>query len=175
MRSDYMLYTVAVIFFILTGAVAAYSIEQQQLWIVTTAVLGLVFIGLGYTQRPKPMPTDSTPSLKAETTSIAVPTPPSPPAAQPTITETLKEERIEPPKTTAEKIEPVSETQLPTVDLIKIKGIKQRRASQLRMLGVNTLEDLAKASAEELGMKMQISPKITGKWIESAKEILAKS
>jgi hypothetical protein len=53
MRSDYALYTVAIIFFILTGIVYVYQAEYREVWIITTAVLGLFFIGLGYTQRPK--------------------------------------------------------------------------------------------------------------------------
>lgn len=162
MRSDYMLYTVAIIFFILTGVVAAYNVEQQ-LWIVTTAILALVFIGLGYSQRPRPT-TPTTTAPPAMTTPTIVPPPPTPPA-QPATTEVVKEE----------KIEPVAEAAPPQPELTKIKGIKEKRAAQLKALGINTIEDLAKASAKDLGTKLQISPKITGKWIESAKEIVGKS
>ena len=165
MRSDYMLYAVALIFFILTGVVAYYYSTEQQLWIVTTSVLGLAFIGLGYTQRPKPTSKATTSTIKAETTAITIPTPPPPPLAQPTATETVKEE----------KAEPVIEAQPPTIGLTQVKGVKEKRAVQLKALGINTLEDLAKASASDLGTKLQISPKITGKWIENAKEILNKS
>jgi hypothetical protein len=86
MRSDYALYAVAVIFFILTVVVAAYSMEQR-LWIVTTAVLGLAFIGLGYSQRPRPTgPTTTAPTV--------FPPPPAPTVspAQPAATEVVKEE-----------------------------------------------------------------------------------
>jgi predicted flap endonuclease-1-like 5' DNA nuclease len=171
MRSDYMLYVVAMIFFILTGVVAYYYSTEQQLWIVTTAVLGLAFIGLGYTQRPKPTSTTATistvttPPPAPETTAIAAPAPPPPTLAQPTVTEIAKE------KTAGI----IAETRLPTIELTSIKGIKTKRATQLKALGINTLDDLAKASATELGTKLQISPKITGKWIENAKEMLAKS
>ena len=57
MRSDYALYGVAIIFFILTGIVLAYQVELKELWVVTTAVLGLLFVGLGCSQRPKLMVT----------------------------------------------------------------------------------------------------------------------
>jgi predicted flap endonuclease-1-like 5' DNA nuclease len=160
-----MLYAVALIFFILTGVVAYYYSTEQQLWIVTTSVLGLAFIGLGYTQRPKPTSKATTSTTKAETTAITIPTPSPPPLAQPTATETVKEE----------KAEPVIEAQPPTIGLTQVKGVKEKRAAQLKALGINTLEDLAKASASDLGTKLQISPKITGKWIENAKEILNKS
>jgi predicted flap endonuclease-1-like 5' DNA nuclease len=164
MRSDYMLYAVAIIFFILTGVVAAYSIEQQQLWIVTTAVLGLAFIALGYTQRPKPTSTATTPTTTAETTAITVPTPSPPPLAHPAATEIVK----------GEEAETVTETGPPSIGLTRVKGIKEKRAAQLKAVGINTLEDLAKASARDLGTKLKISPKITVRWIENAKEILAK-
>jgi predicted flap endonuclease-1-like 5' DNA nuclease len=160
-----MLYAVAIIFFILTGVVAAYYSTEQQLWIVTTAVLGLAFIGLGYTQRPKPTSTLTTSTSATKTTAITVPAPLPPSLAQPTATETVKEE----------KTETVTEARPPTIGLTEVKGIKEKRAAQLKALGINTLEDLAKASAMDLGTKLQISPKITGKWIENAKEILNKS
>ncbi|MEM2816845.1 MAG: hypothetical protein QXY34_06680, partial [Candidatus Bathyarchaeia archaeon] len=55
MRLDYALYAVAIILFIVTGVALAYpSVEPKELWVVSTAVLGLVFVGLGYLQRPKP-------------------------------------------------------------------------------------------------------------------------
>lgn len=162
MRSDYMLYAVAVIFFILTGVVAAYYVEQQ-LWIVTTAVLGLVFIGLGYSQRPRP----TTPTITTSptmTTPATIPPPPAPPT-QPVTTEIAKEEIIE----------PTVEAPPPRPGLTEIKGIKDKRAAQLKALDINSIEDLAKASAKDLATKLKISPKITGKWIENAKEIVRKS
>ena len=79
MRLDYISYAVAIIFFIVTLAAAVYSFEQQQVWIVTTAVIGLAFIGLGYTQRPK---------AATVTQTQAVSNVPPPPPSQPTITET---------------------------------------------------------------------------------------
>jgi len=155
MRPDYALYVIAIVFFILTSVVVAYSVEQQ-LWIVTTAVLGLVFIGLGYTQRPKQIiSTEATPTL----------TSPPPPPPMPT---TVKEE----PK--KEQIEQTTEPQTLPSGLTQVKGIKEKRAQQLKAIGINSIEDLANASTNDIAARLQISPKITGRWIENAKELAKK-
>ncbi|MCS7124965.1 MAG: helix-hairpin-helix domain-containing protein [Candidatus Bathyarchaeota archaeon] len=60
MRLDHILYTVAIIFFIMTGIVYFYQVVLRELWIVATIVFGLFFIGLGYTQRPKSTATVTT-------------------------------------------------------------------------------------------------------------------
>ena len=157
MRSDYSLYAVAIVFFILTGVVAAYSMEQQ-LWIVTTAVLGLVFIGLGYTQRPR----QTTSITTMPTISTQITTPPPPP-----VQTTVKEEVIE--KATEQIIDEPS-----LVGLTQVKGIKEKRAEQLKAIGINSINDLADASADDIAAKLRISPKFTGKWIESAKKLAKK-
>ena len=156
MRSDYALYVVAVIFFILTGIVLAYQIELKELWVVTTAILGLLFIGLGYTQKPR---------IQAITVE-AHPQVPAPemPTPQP-VAEIAKEE----------KVETVIEVAPPEVALTEVKGIGEKRATQLKALGISNVEDLSKASATDLAEKLKISPKITGKWIENAKQLLQKS
>jgi predicted flap endonuclease-1-like 5' DNA nuclease len=163
-----MLYVVAIIFFVLTGAVAAITvIEQRSLWIVTTAVLGLVFIGLGYTQRPKLIKPATTTATATTTTSLATTAPllPAPPP-KPTQVETVKEETPTPM--------PTVEVPPPTPEIMKVKGIGEKRAAQLKALGIDSIEDLAKTSAKDLATKLQISPKITGKWIENAKGIAEK-
>ncbi len=156
MRSDYALYMVAVIFFILTGIVLAYQIELKELWVVTTAILGLLFIGLGYTQKPR-------------TQAIRVEAPPQTPAPEmPTpspVTEVMTEE----------KVETVMEVAPPKVELTQVKGIGEKRAQQLKALGISGVEHLAEASAEDLAEKLKISPKITGRWIENAKNLAEKS
>ena len=58
-----------------------------------------------------------------------------------------------------------------TMDLTQVKGIGEKRATQLKALGINSVDDLAKASAKTLAAKLKISPKIASKWIESAKEL----
>jgi len=154
MRSDYALYAVAIVFFILTGVVVAYSVEQQ-LWIVTSTVLGLIFIGLGYTQRPK--------QITSTTTAPTVTTPPPPPA-QTSVKEEVKGQKTE--KTALESS---------AVELTQVKGIKEKRAEQLKAIGINSIENLANASANDIAAKLKISPKITWKWVESAKELAKKS
>jgi predicted flap endonuclease-1-like 5' DNA nuclease len=160
MRSDYALYTVAIILFILTGVVLAYSVEFRELWTVTTAVLGLLFIGLGYSLRPK-----------SHATMVSAPPPApvsTPPSVQPTVsvtTETVEETQPEIPI----EIAPPK-----ILELTKVKGIGEKRAGQLKDLGISTIEELATASAKDLAAKLKISPKITGKWIDNAKELVEK-
>lgn len=160
MRSDYALYMVAIIFFLLTVTAAVMlAVEyERNLWVLTTAVLGLLFLGLGYSQRPK-----------QQVTVTEVITSPAPtPAPPPTVT-TATEVVAEP------KAEITVETAPPKVELTKIKGIGEKRAEQLKALGINAIEDLANASAKDLAAKLKISPKITGKWIENAKTLAKKS
>jgi predicted flap endonuclease-1-like 5' DNA nuclease len=148
MRSDYALYTVAIIFFIITGTVSVWELTEfeRNLGVITTAVLGLLFIGLGYSQRPK--------ATTIEAPSLA----PTTPA---TITE--------------EETETVIEAAPKVVELTEVKGIGEKRAEQLKGLGINSIENLAKASAKDLAARLKISPKITGKWIENAKKLAGKS
>jgi predicted flap endonuclease-1-like 5' DNA nuclease len=170
MRSDYALYAVAVILFILTGVVAVYA-ATQQLWIVTTAVVGFVFIGLGYWQRPQQETTLQTTTQKPTpimTTPINVLTPPPPPPT-PKAAEVMQETTIKP------EVPPVIEIRPPSVGLLDVKGIKEKRAQQLKAIGINTVEDLAKASPQDLATKLKIAPYFTGQWIENAKKIATKS
>ena len=153
MRTDYVLYVVAVILFIITGIVAVYDVEYKNLWIVGTAVLGLFFAGLGLSQRPK-------------TQSIAVETPP---ATTVTVQPTMKEE----PK--KEEAPPVMETPVTAIELTQVKGIKAKRAEQLKALGINNAQDLANASANDLAAKLKIASYFTEQWIENAKKLTGKS
>ena len=56
-------------------------------------------------------------------------------------------------------------------ELMEIKGIGAKRAAQLKALGINNIDDLAKVSGEDLAKGLQISPKITEKWVAGAKEL----
>jgi predicted flap endonuclease-1-like 5' DNA nuclease len=56
----------------------------------------------------------------------------------------------------------------------KVKGIGEKRAEQLKALGISSAEDLAKASVEDLATKLKVSPKFTGKWIENSKQLVKK-
>jgi predicted flap endonuclease-1-like 5' DNA nuclease len=155
MRSDYALYTVAIIFFILTAIVVAYQVEFKELWVVTTAVLGLFFIGLGYTQKPRPQPVTVETLVKAPAPAVLAPS---------AATEVVKEE----------KPGIIVEAAPTKMGLTEVKGIGEKRAEQLKALGISSVEDLAKASEQDLAEKLKISPKITGKWIENSKKLLEK-
>lgn len=162
MRSDYALYVVAVIFFLITAlsfAVTQLADFERNVWIVTTVVLGLLFAGLGYTQRPKVQPAQTQTEMQPKATTPTL-------QPQPVVVEPIKKEITE----------PVAEvTTTPKLDLTAVKGIKAKRAEQLKGIGISSIEDLARASADDLGNKLKISPKITGKWIEQAKLLLEKS
>jgi predicted RecB family nuclease len=79
----------------------------------------------------------------------------------------VEEKKIEP--------SPVIEIKQATHELLEVKGIKDKRALQLKAVGINTVEDLAKASPTDLATKLKIAPYFTGKWIENAKQIVEKS
>ena len=148
MRSDYALYTVAIIFFILTAISAFVLVEgERQMWVITTTVLGLLFIGLGYSQRPK-------------TTAIETPCPPAP---------------ITPTTVTEEETKTLTATTLTFMALTEVKGIGKKRAEQLEAIGIDSPKSLAKTSAKDLASELKISPKITKKWIEDAKRFTEKS
>lgn len=156
MRSDYALYGVAVIFFILAGITLVHQVESKELWVISIAVLGLLFIGLGYSQRPKA-------KIVSRTVTVEAPPPPTPPtpAVQESVVQAVQES-VEKPA--------------PTVKgLTEVKGIGEKRAEHLKNIGINTVEDLAKASADDLAAKLKISPKITNLWIENAKKLVEKS
>jgi predicted flap endonuclease-1-like 5' DNA nuclease len=165
MRSDYALYAVALIFFAIT--IISFAVTEvltelgRNLSVVATVVLGLLFTGLGYTQRPR---------TKTET----IQPPPAPLATSPppVIAETV--EAIGHQETEA-SIEPAqAKIELPKIELTAVKGIKEKRAEQLKILGIRSVEELANASAKDLAGKLKISPKFTEQWIESAKGLLAK-
>lgn len=67
-------------------------------------------------------------------------------------------------------------TPSPTVEsitkLTRVKGIGEKRAEQLKALGISTVADLSAASAEELAEQLQISSKITNRWVKSARNLL---
>jgi predicted flap endonuclease-1-like 5' DNA nuclease len=153
MRSDYALYFVAIIFFIVTGMSLALA---ESLWVVATAILGFLFIGLGYTQKPKPQAITVEARPQAPAPQMPTPSP---------VPEVVKEE----------KVETVVETTPQKMELTEVKGIGEKRAQQLKALGISSVEDLAKVSAADIAEKLKISPKITGKWIENAKTLAEKS
>jgi DNA uptake protein ComE-like DNA-binding protein len=58
------------------------------------------------------------------------------------------------------------------MELTSVKGIGEKRVKQLRALGINTVVDLSTASAEELAEKLQVSSRITNRWIQNARDLL---
>ena len=167
MRLDYALYVVAIILFILTGVVAVYA-ATQQLWVVTTAVLGFVCIGIGYWQRPHEQTTTQITTPKPVMT-IAPPASVINPPPPPMPTKIIEEAKI------VEPVKSIAETSASLGTLLDVKGIKEKRAQQLKAIGINSIEDLAKASPEDLASKLKIAPYFTGQWIENAKKIVTKS
>jgi predicted flap endonuclease-1-like 5' DNA nuclease len=159
MRLDHMLYVLALIFFLITVVSFTLPDTERNYWIFATAVLGLFSLGLGYTQRPK-----------VKTAAVEAPAAPLTTATTPVVTQTTEISATIPKEETTEAVmgTPMS---APTIDLTSVKGIGEKRAAQLNALGVNSVEDLAKASAEDLATKLKISPKITIKWIEKSKEL----
>jgi predicted flap endonuclease-1-like 5' DNA nuclease len=162
MRLDYILYVLAALLLIITVVPFVVTIEgveseARSLWVVTTVVLGLLSIGLGYSQRPK---------TAAQACQPAVPAP------QATM-EAPKEEKVEVPmeKTEMKEAPTPASSVVATMDLTQVKGIGEKRATQLKAAGINTVDDLANASAKAIAKKLEISPKIASKWIESAKEL----
>ena len=159
MRSDYALYIVALIFFIITAtSFALVNAEfERNLSTITTAVLGLLFLAVGSTQRPRAQ------TSSIETTipqPLAIPQPPL-------VIEIPKQEEMKVVET------PIPTTSPTITSLTSVKGIKEKRAEQLKTLGINSAEDLAEASATDLASKLKIASYFTERWIQSAKELLA--
>jgi predicted flap endonuclease-1-like 5' DNA nuclease len=190
MRLDYPLYALAAVFFIVTAVSLVLITEQvqQSLWVVTTVVLGLFSIGLGYTQRPKAKVTSSQPSTSEPKLTMTEPLNPAVDDAHEA--EAFRGENVG--KTVEPQILPQSTSPVPmqvvaptpvlapapvepsvptSPDFKRVKGLGMNRAAQLQALGINNLEDLAKASAEELATELKISPKITKMWIGQAKKL----
>lgn len=166
MRSDYILYAVAIIFFVITGIslTAELSELQRNVSVVATVMLGILCAGLGFILRPRP----TTTATVAPAAPLTPPTLPEPAQTTTTETTTVKEEKTEAVIETPPAVAPPSE-------LTKVKGIGEKRAKQLTDLSINTVKDLSNASAKEIASKLQISPKITAKWIANAKELTKES
>jgi len=148
MRLDYTLYVLAALLFLITivSLVTPLIVEtERNLWVVSIVVLGLLSVGLGYSQRPKTKAQSCQPAVQIPQATV--------PQTQPTTT-------IETPAMTE------------ALELTQVKGIGEKRATQLKVIEINSVNDLAKASAEDIAKKLQISSKITKKWIDSAKALV---
>jgi predicted flap endonuclease-1-like 5' DNA nuclease len=131
--------------------------EVKSLWVVTTVVLGLLTIGLGYSQRPKTKAQACQPAVAIPQATVGAP----------------KEEKTEVPmEKPSIKEAPTVVTPAVTMDLTQVKGIGEKRAAQLKTLGINSVGELANASAKNIAEKLKVSPKIVDKWIDNAKELV---
>jgi predicted flap endonuclease-1-like 5' DNA nuclease len=198
MRSDYLLYLLAVVFFLIAATSMALVADQTQktLWVTSAVILGLVSVGLGYYQKPKPRiapaaPPEAQPSEfidphvreshLAESVEKHVE-----PMGEPVSTTPVPMQQVTPipvlapvptPTTLPAPVEraaPVTvEASAPSEsELMTVKGINGKRAAQLKALGIDGIDALAKASAEDLAKNLMLSPKITRMWIGSAKKLL---
>lgn len=168
MRLDYILYILAALLLIATVVPFVIPVEgvesdTKSLWVVTTVVLGLFSIGLGYSQRPKT-------EAQACQPAVAVPQETTPQAT----VETAKEETSEAPieKAAVKTAPKIATPATATMELTQVKGIGEKRAMQLKALGINSADDLSKASAKTVAKKLKISSKTVSKWIASAKELV---
>jgi len=59
----------------------------------------------------------------------------------------------------------------PKNDLRIIEGINEKIMSQLAKLGISNIEDLAKASAENIAKDLKVDLSTTRKWISVAKKL----
>lgn len=172
MRLDYILYVLAVLLLVATVVPFVITVEgvdsdTRSLWVVTTVVLGLLSIALGYSQKPK---------TEAQACQPAVTT------YEETMLQTQPATSVETPKgvVTEAQIEKVAVKKAPKVatpatviiELTQVKGIGEKRATQLQALGINSVDDLSKVSAKTVAKKLKISPKTVSKWIASAKELI---
>ncbi|UCE43673.1 MAG: helix-hairpin-helix domain-containing protein [Candidatus Bathyarchaeota archaeon] len=153
MRSDYALYIVAIICFILATITFAtnstgYLLMEPLISTITIAalvILSIISAGAGYLIRPE---------------EIMLAPPQHPPPKNPS--EASRTTMIYPPKTAL----------APPFNIMQIRGIGPMRAEQLRALGINTVQDLAETTAATLADKTELSPKIIRKWIIEAKRLI---
>jgi predicted flap endonuclease-1-like 5' DNA nuclease len=190
MRLDYILYVLAAALFTVTAISAVIIVESERsLWVVTTVVLGILSLSIGYIQRP-----NAKVSTQPQTTALSIPAPSElmPPETQAiAVPEKLAQtqvdnEPVQPENTEAIQIQvsqpPATQTnELQTMNvqvnrirspLKKLKGIGEKRVNQLNAIGINTINDLANASIQEVAKALKISPKIVDKWVAEAKVLV---
>ncbi len=192
MRLDYVLYGLGIVFFGLSAVFYfLFSGDNQLLSVAIAVVVGILLLGVGLAQRPS----SKASPVKAVTEPVPAPVVSEPVATEPVVqgpTETVKSapDVIEPPKAapTSEATatveappaaqEPTSTPQAPASDetpaspFAQIRGINEKRTEQLKANGINSLQDLANAPAEELATKVGVSPKIVKMWIGQAKKLI---
>jgi predicted flap endonuclease-1-like 5' DNA nuclease len=201
MRFDYALYGLAIVLFALTAItfILVADSDGKILYSASTGIVGILSIVGGYFLRPKNIvtATPQTISLQAPTRQEVVSETPQTGGpiveAPPTSIQVVEPPKIEIvavqiPVVDASspiKVEPVAAaTSVEPVDVAfqsvpatgesafsQIRGISEKRAEQLKSVGINNLQDLANASAIELAAKLDVSPKIVKMWVGSAKKL----
>jgi len=153
MRFDLVAYVIAIICFV----VGIFIPFQLGVNLIPTALLivfmlfGFFFIMFGYSLRPRRI----TPYVRLKTEETKPSIAPQEPIKELPVLPTVPSPEAKPLKT----------------ELTSVKGIGSKRASQLRDIGILTPQDLAKASAAEIAMKLKVSEKIVEKWIREAKTL----
>jgi predicted flap endonuclease-1-like 5' DNA nuclease len=66
----------------------------------------------------------------------------------------------------------IVEDWLMQVSLTQVSGIGEKRATQLKEIGIILVDDLAGASADDLASKLKVSAKVTAKWVTNAQELI---
>ena len=148
MRPDVPLYIIAIICFALAGYLQC-TYPEQFAYIITLTVLGVIFLGAGYSMKPKPIVIKTKEQLQ--------------------VPETQEAEAA--PKIESETKVAVTEEKA-ALELTHVKGIGPKRAEQLKSIGIQSVEELAKESSEELSKKAKVSTKVADKWIKAAKKAL---
>jgi predicted flap endonuclease-1-like 5' DNA nuclease len=174
MRSDYLLYLLALLFFAAAAVSANLEMElaQKSVWVLINVVLGFVSAGFGYHYRPRTLPTFELGDVHIKEAHIAEGEEKhAEPTVEPLSTTPIPMQEVAPIPLPAPAPEPVTVVAPLVSELTEIRGISEKRKQQLQALGVNTVEDLANASAEDLAKNLAVSPKITRMWIGSAKKL----
>ena len=192
MRLDYVMYALAILFFIVTATSLAIITDQngRNLYAVSTVVLGLLIATVGFYMRPKIKTaavytsTVSTPQESAPATvpqaavTIEAPVIEAPKVeAPPVVVEAPKIEAppaetpvVAEPQPPAQIPAPTPASEAPAKEFTQIRGISKNRADQLKANGINNIQELANANPADLATKLNVSPKIIKMWIGSAKK-----
>ena len=173
MRSDYLLYIVSGILFVITVFLFEMFADEtpRNVSMVATVTMGILFAGLGYILRPKTKTSTIQPvapsvlPVQPEQTTTVTPPPATPEPQQAPIVEVV-----------TEPITAATEEFIPRkLKLTKIRGIGEKRFGQLKALEIKDARDLAKASPNELATKLDIPMKTATRWIADAKELAEKA
>lgn len=187
MKSDLAMYVIAIACFILAAVTVSEFFVKEELMkytlTVAFAALGIIFLGVGYTLRPKMEAAMAYKEVRTETAKIEEPQPAATIETQEVIATTAEEEisvskPAEPAAESSGETAAISPTPVetpvaePQTGLTNVKGIGPKRAEQLQRLGIYTIYDLANADGEDLAKKTELSPKITSRWVEEAKKLV---